>query len=154
MTDADHVRVLGLASERGYRVLLGATRHIRAEHAPDAPLDGPYIQAAGSRVAATRPDLPLLPAGDAALAVDPVCGQGIFNALRSGIFAAYAVGDWVNSGDEQGLLRYRGWIGATYSAYRTTLCDVYAAEARWPEHPFWRRRHETGATTTTEGNAT
>ena len=46
--------------------------------------------------------LPLLCVGDAASCFDPVSGQGIFKALRSGVFASYAVGDFRLRADDAG----------------------------------------------------
>jgi flavin-dependent dehydrogenase len=105
------------------------------------PLYGPHIYPANSRRSTIRADLPLRPAGDAAFTVDPICGQGIVNALRSGIYAAYAVADWLRTYDERQLHRYCTWIEAAHTSYQTSLRNFYAEEARWPDHLFWRRRH-------------
>jgi flavin-dependent dehydrogenase len=141
MTDANQIRSLGLASPDSYRLLLAGTRHVGTLQDHDAPLEGPHIHPANSRRTVISASVPLLPAGDAAFAVDPICGQGIVNALRSGIYAAYAVADWLRASDERGLGRYRAWIDAACAAYRVALRDFYATEARWPDHSFWRRRH-------------
>jgi flavin-dependent dehydrogenase len=140
MTDADQIRSLGLGSPDGYRALLARTLYIGAVRDHDAPLDGLQIYPANSRRTTIRADLPLLPAGDAAFTVDPVCGQGIVNALRSGVYAAYAVADWLQTNDERKLRRYRTWLEAAHAVYRTDLRACYATEARWSHHPFWRRR--------------
>ena len=47
-------------------------------------------------------EVPLLCVGDAASSFDPVSGQGILKALRSGVFASYAVADWLRQGDARG----------------------------------------------------
>jgi flavin-dependent dehydrogenase len=72
---------------------------------------------------------------------DPLSGQGILKALRSGIFASYAVTDWLRNGDVRGFARYRLMLQCEFAAYRNTLRDYYAQEQRWPDRPFWRRRN-------------
>ena len=104
-------------------------------------LDGPKLWAASSRLVLQRTGLPLLCVGDAASCFDPVSGQGILKALQSGIFASYAIADVLRDGDDRGLRRYRFILEQDFEAYRATLRDFYALEARWPARPFWRRRH-------------
>jgi hypothetical protein len=41
------------------------------------------------------------------------------------------------------LKRYRMIEGKQFTAYRRSLRDYYALEQRWPDAPFWRRRHGT-----------
>ena len=140
MTDAEQIRPLGLRSAEGFRARLANTRYVEAVTNGDGPLDGPHVLAANSRLTEAQPGLPLLPAGDAAFATDPICGQGIVNALRGGVYAAYAVADWLLREDPKGLDRYRAWVHASFASYQMVLRDFYAVEARWPDHPFWRRR--------------
>ena len=71
---------------------------------------------------------------------DPICVQGILKALRSGIFASYAIADWAHQGDLRGIRRYGRMLRAELAAYREALRDHYAEERRWPEYPFWQRR--------------
>ena len=85
-------------------------------------------------------DLAWMAAGDAAISFDPLSAQGIFNALYTG-FAAARAADAYLSGDTFALTRYREAIGAIHAAYRTHLAHWYAQEQRWPQAPFWRRRH-------------
>ena len=84
--------------------------------------------------------LSVLPAGDAASTFDPASSQGITTALRSGLFAGYALHDWFGSGENDGLLKYRQYLRSELEAYRRNYRRHYAAETRWPESPFWQRR--------------
>jgi len=59
---------------------------------------------------------------------------------RSGIFAAYAASDLLSKGEDAGAERYGRFISDEFARYRKTRVEVYAAEGRWPEQPFWRRR--------------
>ncbi len=71
--------------------------------------------------------------------------QGNFKALRSGVFASYAIGDRLLHEDERGLARYRKFIADEFAGYCATLRDYYAQERRFAGHSFWRRRLDTQA---------
>jgi len=79
--------------------------------------------------------------GDSASAFDPLSGQGILKALRSGIFAAYAVSDQLTRRDPNGLERYRTFIRQEFAGYREKHHAYCATEPRWPDAPFWARRN-------------
>ena len=114
---------------------------VRAATADARIAEPPKVRPAGSRSVTSPSGLPLLCVGDAAVSFDPVSGQGIFKALRSGIFASYAIADLLRRNDESGVTRYRAFVSDEFSAYRQTLHDYYALEQRWADRPFWRRRH-------------
>ena len=78
--------------------------------------------------------------GDAAMAVDPLSSMGIAAALHSGIAGAAAIAAYF-AGDLGALTRYSDEIGRRFRAYLGQRQAIYAQEQRWPEHPFWRRRH-------------
>jgi flavin-dependent dehydrogenase len=139
MSDADLVRELGLNRSDGFMQALGATRHVSRAVVTARPLGSPSLRPAGSRHIVRDATLPLLCVGDASACFDPVCGQGIFKALRSGVFASYAIGDHLR-GDDSGLARYRRFIADELASYRKTLRDYYAMEQRWAGRPFWQRR--------------
>ena len=103
MTDADRVRPLGLSCGEGLERLLAETKHVQQVVDISRPIDRPKIYPAGSRRLQGKTTLPLLCVGDAAMCYDPVSGQGIIKALRSGIFAAYAIGDLLGNGDVRAL---------------------------------------------------
>ena len=103
MTDADLVRSLGIRSGDGFMRALAQTDHVRAATAAARASGTPVLRPAGSRSVMTQDGLPLLCVGDAASSFDPVSGQGIFKALRSGIFASYAIADLLRRNDESGV---------------------------------------------------
>lgn len=140
MTDADRVRPLELSSAHGFARLFAETDHMRLVADIGEPPSRPAILPAASRFVRSSPGLPLLCVGEAALACDPIAGDGIVRALRSGIFASYAIADWLRRGDPRGLARYRLLLQREFSAYREMRRDYYAREQRWPDSPFWRRR--------------
>ena len=78
--------------------------------------------------------------GDAASRFDPLSSQGILKALRSGTFAAYAIGDLLTRNDPRGIARYRAFIEQEFASYLTTRAKFYAEEGRWAGSEFWRRR--------------
>ncbi|MGW4898405.1 NAD(P)/FAD-dependent oxidoreductase, partial [Kitasatospora sp. NPDC004240] len=77
--------------------------------------------------------------GDAVAAFDPVSSQGILTALHTGTTGAVAVHAHLG-GDPGALDAYRAGVAALLAAYRRNHHAVYAAEDRWGERPFWRRR--------------
>lgn len=79
-------------------------------------------------------------AGDAASTWDPLSGQGICKALESGIRAADAI-DRALNGNDSGLNEYGRWSRTVFTEYLTTRSKYYLAELRWPDSPFWQRRH-------------
>jgi flavin-dependent dehydrogenase len=81
-----------------------------------------------------------LAAGDAALAFDPLSSQGLLNALFTGLAAAETA-DAHLRGDVDAMARYRETIAGVGAAYRQHLRLWYGMEQRWPEAPFWKRRH-------------
>lgn len=145
MSDADVVRRLGIGQHDPWMRALGETHHIAAVAVQARPLGSPRLHGAGSQIVTWDPSQSLICVGDAASCFDPISGQGIVKALRSAIFASYAIADWLERGDSDGLQRYGAFVKAEFAAYRQTLSDYYAQERRWPESPFWLRRHELAA---------
>jgi flavin-dependent dehydrogenase len=143
MTDSDLARARGTRRIDRWMAALQETRHVRAAIASARPLGPPRVHPAGSfRLDLGTTSLPLLAVGDAASCFDPVSGQGIVKALRSGVFASYAAADFLCRGDETGLERHRALSAQEFAAYRQTLTDFYLLERRWTERPFWQRRHQ------------
>jgi 2-polyprenyl-6-methoxyphenol hydroxylase-like FAD-dependent oxidoreductase len=140
MSDADLVRALELGTMAGWTRALDETQHVRHAVANAQPLGAPALRPAGSRHIAQDAALPLLCVGDAASCFDPVSGQGIFKALRSGVYASYAVGDVLSRADGSGLNRYRRFLADELASYRDKLREYYGMEQRWSDRPFWRRR--------------
>jgi 2-polyprenyl-6-methoxyphenol hydroxylase-like FAD-dependent oxidoreductase len=140
MSDADLVRPLGIGKIEGWMKALGATRHVCPALGAARPVGSPALRAAGSRQIAHDTTLPLLCVGDAASCFDPVSGQGIFKALRGGIFASYAIADALRGGDQSPVVRFRSFVKREFAGYRGTLSHYYGLEQRWQDRPFWHRR--------------
>ena len=81
-----------------------------------------------------------LAVGDAAMSFDPLSSQGLFNAVFTGLAAAEAADSFL-SGNSLSFAQYLQTTQSIFHAYRTKLAATYNAEKRWPDAPFWRRRH-------------
>ena len=140
MTDSDLVRPLALSSARGFARVLAETEHTRRVAEIDDSLAQPAIWPAASRFLDSTPVSALLCVGDAGLCFDPISGEGIVKALRSGIFASYAIADWLRRRDARGLSRYHLMLQREFATYCESLREHYTWEQRWPDNLFWRRR--------------
>ena len=80
-------------------------------------------------------------AGDAVAAFDPISSLGIGFSLRSGMEAARVAAAAIER-DEGPAAAYTASIAHIYADYRTRLRRIYQVERRWPQAPFWARRHE------------
>jgi len=84
-----------------------------------------------------------LATGDAAARFDPLSSQGILTAVLMGRTAGDAAISLLvdpDAGTEAYDERYRAVIDRFLEEHRTT----YALEQRWPDAPFWSRRHTSG----------
>ncbi len=141
MTDADIARRLRVSEPEAWMQCLNQSKHVRPLLAHARPLAAPRFWAAGTRYLQTTARPNFLAVGDAATSFDPLSSQGIIKALRSSIFASYAIADQLLRGDESGIARYAAIGKREFAAYRKTWLDYYRQEQRWPDAPFWQRRH-------------
>ncbi|MEV0537666.1 tryptophan 7-halogenase [Kitasatospora sp. NPDC050463] len=121
---------------------LAATRHI-------SPLTGPHpwppdtvprrAPAHTARLVSVHGD-GWTAAGDAAVAFDPLSSQGILTALFTGLSAGRAVHAHLD-GAPDALAGYARAVAEVHAVYLRNHRHHYAAEHRWPDRPFWQRRH-------------
>lgn len=78
--------------------------------------------------------------GDAAQSFDPLSSQGIDKALQAGLRAAPRIAAYVD-GDERALHAHQSEARAAFAEYLALRRRFYRAEMRWPDAPFWQRRH-------------
>jgi len=142
MTDPDVVRRRWLGSLDRWLEQAGQAEHTAARLGQVEIRGGISIHSAGSHRLDRFTGDGWLAVGDAALALDPLSSGGVFQALRSGLFAARAIADSL-AGDPAGLAKHESFLTADFDGYLATRAEYYGREARWPESPFWRRRHET-----------
>jgi flavin-dependent dehydrogenase len=81
-----------------------------------------------------------LAAGDAVASYDPLSSRGISKALESGMRAAQAVEAWVT---ERSCVTadYATWVDDDFENYCRQHQHYYAQVTRYPQSPFWQRRH-------------
>lgn len=142
MTDLDLAHHLSLRDERRWLGLFSETRWVRRSVGDASPLGAPVVRTANSARLDKVCSTDWLAVGDAASAYDPLSSQGIIKSLRSGIFASYAIADYLRRSDAAGLARYEKFVGREFASYRRTHAQYCAEENRWPNSNFWQRRHE------------
>lgn len=140
MTDADLLARLRLDSPEAM------TRRMRSAPATWERLrsctngSAPRTHQAGTQTPARVIGEGWLAAGDAAMALDPLSSIGIGHALASGIHAARVTHARLAT-DEELAHAY----GADVSRHLEHATDqwraIYGSERRWPDAPFWHRRH-------------
>ncbi len=79
--------------------------------------------------------------GDAAISLDPLSGDGVLRALKSGLEAAEIITSDL-SGDDSALQRYQLAREQDFRLYLQQRETYYQRESRWPSAPFWSRRHK------------
>ena len=141
LTDNDLADRVAMNSASGFLELLAKSRHVI--HFVDSHgyrLDAdPRGADAGTARLGQFGGPGWLAVGDAALSFDPLSSQGILNALYMGLKAGQAIAGSF-SGNPGGVDEYLRRVESIYNAYRTNRNAYYAAEGRWRDRPFWRRR--------------
>jgi flavin-dependent dehydrogenase len=94
----------------------------------------------------SRTQAPLEPAririGDAALALDPLSGHGVFEALASATAAVPVVTTLLRRPVDAALARvfYEERVEQAFLRFARTARDFYRLEERWHDAPFWSVR--------------
>lgn len=80
--------------------------------------------------------------GDAALAVDPLSGNGLFQALSTGLMAVAVVHTMLRRPGDAALAAgfYRDRVTESFRRFARIGRDFYRQERRWPDSPFWTER--------------
>ena len=140
MTDGDLAKKLRLSRQECWFGLLQETREIK-KTVVDGVLSGaPVLRPSASQCLDSISGDSWLAVGDAASCFDPLSSQGVVKALRSGIFASYAVADWLSKGKRSGLKNYERFVREDFENYLEVREHYYCEEQRWKEQPFWHRR--------------
>ena len=139
MSDADLIRKDMDLGSKGFTDMLAETRHICHVLASEAPLVAKPYPAASQVMRADLPDT-ILTVGDAAACFDPIASSGIVKALRAGIFASYAITDYLQTSQFKPLQDYRAYLRREWNIFLTSWQKYYAREQQFPQSPFWARR--------------
>ena len=145
MTDADVARRLRMHETKEWRRALWAMSHVGARVGKTGVVKTVLVRSASSRRLDPAAGLDWLAVGDSVSRFDPLSSQGIVKALRSGIFASYAISDLLVRGDRDGLKRYDRYVAEEFESYNETRRKYYREEQRWPASEFWRRRQSLSA---------
>src|SRR6266404_3743566 len=140
MSDADVARRRRMHETKEWRRTLAAMPHVGAMVGKSEVARTVMIRSASSRRLEPVMGSDWLAVGDSASRFDPLSSQGIVKALRSGIFALYAISDLLERGDQAGLKRYSRFVSEEFKSYKDIRGKYYREEKRWPESEFWRRR--------------
>ena len=101
------------------------------------PLQRARIVSASSQTLARVTGAGWVAVGDAAAAFDPLSSSGVINALESGIRAAKLITNTDGSSGNS----YDNWVARSVENFLRNRASYYELEGRWPNSPFWSRRH-------------
>jgi flavin-dependent dehydrogenase len=96
----------------------------------------------------SRVQAPLEPAririGDAALALDPLSGHGVFEAIASATAAVPVVTTLLRRPADAALAQafYEERVEQAFLRFARTARDFYRLEERWQDAPFWQVRRD------------
>jgi len=141
MSDGDLVRTSRLADASAWENALERTSAIskRLKHRGRAACwRTGMIPAISQRLRRSPTSSRWLAVGDAALAVDPVSGSGVFRALQMADQAAATILAGFPSNDGP-LKEYESTLDADCTDYLVERAHYYNLEQRW-QSPFWQRR--------------
>lgn len=139
--DADICHGKSYARREVFERALRATTSTQARLA-DRPLTrDPVVCSAASHLL-RRPDKTArwMACGDTAIAVDPLSSSGLLRSFRTGEAAGFAILEWLG-GDDGPARLYDAQLEEEYNTYLIERRENYRQEQRWPDAPFWRRRH-------------
>jgi flavin-dependent dehydrogenase len=141
MTDADlfHCRPGTSLLERFSNAFLEC-KHLASRIALPTQKIGLRVHMAGGQLLDPCMGPNWIAAGDSACSHDPISSIGIGHAIMSGIQAARIV-DARLVGEETLALAYPRDILSNHMTYLSRRRSFYLAEQRWPDSPFWKRRH-------------
>jgi flavin-dependent dehydrogenase len=139
MTDADlYARAINQTRDY-WSQQLGNTKHTRLRVENCRSTSDLHIVPANSSRLDRVTNGTWLAIGDAAMAFDPLSGQGVFKALQSGLRVADSIGRHWN-GDASALTQYAMSVEQDFDRYLITRRAFYSREQRWPHARFWQRR--------------
>lgn len=147
LSDGDLIDPGRMRTDAGFWEALRGTHHIRGCVDSLGMVVGPRLVAAATSHLARPVGPGWLAVGDAAAAFDPLSSQGILSALSMGARAGEVIAERRRTGGGAGdtsgsaFESYERASRELVEQYRATHREIYAAERRWPDAPFWARRH-------------
>lgn len=106
------------------------------------PASSVVARHAGMSRAATPIEEASIRIGDAALALDPLSGHGVFEAIASATAAVHVLATMLDRPSDAALAKsfYDERVDHAFLRFARIARDFYRQEQRWPERPFWRDR--------------
>lgn len=125
-----------------YEALAAAIPELRSLLADGHPAGEVVARNANAVLAADPVTGRSIRVGDAAVAVDPLSGHGMFEAVSTALAALPAIRTLLERPQDAALARrfYEERVELAFLRHARSGRDFYAAETRWPETPFWRDR--------------
>ncbi len=139
-TDADFLPKGRAAASAFWAAQIRQAPHTWARVQDDTPPSSTRTVPAGSWRLQDVVGRGWLAVGDAASAFDPLSSRGISWALESGLAAARMIAGHLR-GDSRSIGEYVQHVEDQFADYMVGHSHYYGRERRWPESPFWRRRH-------------
>jgi flavin-dependent dehydrogenase len=143
MTDADICAQARLWDVSRWRARLDSAPHTGARVGGQRVDGGLHVVSANSSLVKPAGGPGWLAVGDAAMAIDPLAGQGVHDALQAGISAGRTMWDEDVWSETLGAA-HAATICQNFEDYLGVRAAYYGRERRWPESHFWRRRHSAG----------
>ncbi|WP_138380505.1 flavin-dependent monooxygenase QhpG [Luteithermobacter gelatinilyticus] len=102
------------------------------------------VRHAASRISRPLIGLGSLRVGDAAVAMDPLSGHGIFEALGGGLAAVPVVNTWLRKPENRALAQayYESRMEQSFVRLLGSQQEFYRQEQRWSKGHFWKKRHD------------
>ena len=139
MTDADLYARERKRSSNYFLRQLESTKHSRSRVGSKDFIGDFRIVAANSSRLNFVAGRNWLAVGDAAMAFDPLSGQGVYKALEFGLLASRSIQQHL-AGDTSALQDYSSAVEKDFNSYLLTRKQFYARETRFPDSLFWQRR--------------
>lgn len=140
MSDADLLRPIAAQSISGWTRLLSEAPLTRKRVVGGLRPPRLYTRPASSHLLCPAGGEGWLSAGDALSAFDPLSSMGVGHALASGASAGRAAEASLR-GDIAPTLEYTANSTRHFTEFLEIRSRFYAMEKRWPDMPFWQRRH-------------
>ena len=141
MTDADLYSKARHQSRKYLTQQLAETKHTKSRIEAYGQTSGPHIFPANSSRLDRVTDGSWLAIGDAAMAFDPLSGQGVYRALQSSVRAAESLQQYW-TGKDTALQDYAAALETDFNNYFLMRRAFYSKEQRWPQSVFWQSRRQ------------
>ena len=141
MTDSDLCVRMMMRNIFHWKARLDGAPHIRTQVAPLEFGSKLHVLPASSSHLDRACGRGWLAIGDAASSFDPLSGDGVLRALKSGLEAAEVILSCL-AGDDSVLQEYRLAVAREFRLYLQQRNTYYKRESRWASAPFWSRRQK------------